>query len=107
MAHTIPGVILTSIQSCLYLRLVFWDIKSLRLDEPKEIKELRREINIWQRTAYALSSFSKDVDLVRATLQKKIKILKHKLKKRLAGIGSDDVYVHTLEDLKLKVNNTI
>ncbi|XP_037960681.1 P protein [Teleopsis dalmanni] len=100
--HTIPGVILTVIQSCVYLRLVFRDIKSLRLNEPKEIKELRREIKVWQRAANAISSFSKDADLVRETLFKKVKILKHTLRRKLRGVGSSDEYVHTLEDLKLK-----
>lgn len=91
------------LQSCIYMRLVFWDVKSLRLWEPKEIKDLRREIRIWQRTAYSLASFSKDVDLVSETLLRKVEILKNKLKKLQAGIGSKAVYRNTLEGLNNKV----
>jgi len=103
VAHTLPGVILTSIQSCIYLRVIFRKMDSLRLTEPKEVKELRREIKVWQRAANAITSFSKDADLVRETLCKKVKILKHTLRQKRRGVGSTDAYVHTLEDLKLKV----
>ncbi|TMW50304.1 hypothetical protein DOY81_004624 [Sarcophaga bullata] len=102
VAHTIPGVILTVIQSCVYLRLIFRDIQSLRLNEPKEIKELRREIRVWQKAANSISSFSKDADLVRETLLKKVRILKHALKRKLRGLDKTDAYVNTLEDLKVK-----
>lgn len=105
VAHTIPGVILTVIQSCLYLRLIFRDIQSLRLNEPKEIKDLRREIRVWHKAANAISSFSKDADLVRETLLKKVRVLKHALKRKLRGLDKTDSYVHTLEDLKAKVSN--
>ncbi|KAI8125011.1 hypothetical protein FF38_06800 [Lucilia cuprina] len=100
--HTIPGVILTVLQSCLYLRLIFRDIQSLRLNEPKEIKDLRREIRVWQKAANSISSFSKDADLVRETLLKKVRILKHTLKRKLRGLDKTDAYVHTLGDLKAK-----
>ncbi|KAM7353323.1 hoepel2 [Cochliomyia hominivorax] len=102
VAHTIPGVILTVIQSCIYLRLIFRDIQSLRLNEPKEIKDLRREIRVWQKAANSISSFSKDADLVRETLLKKVRILKHALKRKLRGLDKTDAYVQTLEDLKVK-----
>ena len=105
VAHTIPGVILTVFQSCIYLRLIFRDIQSLRLNEPKEIKELRREIRVWQKAANSISSFSKDADLVRETLLKKVRILKHALKRKLRGLDKTDAYVNTLEDLKVKVSN--
>lgn len=104
VTHTIPGVILTVLQSCIYLRLIFRDIQSLRLNEPKEIKELRREIRVWQKAANSISSFSKDADLVRETLLKKVRILKHGLKRKLRGLDKTDAYVHTLEDLKAKVS---
>ncbi|XP_055917828.1 P protein-like [Eupeodes corollae] len=100
VAHCLPGVVLTVLFSCLYMRLKFCDINSLRVREPKALKELRREIIIWQRAANSLANYSKDVDLVRETLMKKVDILKHKLKKKQAGVGSEDAYIHTLEELK-------
>ncbi|KAL9929297.1 hoepel2 [Glossina fuscipes fuscipes] len=102
VGHTLPGVALTAIQSCIYLRLIFRDINSLRLNEPKEIKELRREIRVWYKAANSISSFSKDDDSVRETIQRKVRILKNALKRKLRELEITDAYVHTLEDLKLK-----
>uniref|UniRef100_A0A1B0FAW3 Citrate transporter-like domain-containing protein n=1 Tax=Glossina morsitans morsitans TaxID=37546 RepID=A0A1B0FAW3_GLOMM len=102
VGHTLPGVALTAIQSCIYLRLIFRDINSLRLNEPKEIKELRREIRVWYKAANSISSFSKDDDSVRETMQRKVRILKNALKRKLRELEITDTYVHTLEDLKLK-----
>uniref|UniRef100_A0A1A9UPJ7 Citrate transporter-like domain-containing protein n=1 Tax=Glossina austeni TaxID=7395 RepID=A0A1A9UPJ7_GLOAU len=102
VGHTLPGVALTAIQSCIYLRLIFRDINSLRLNEPKEIKELRREIRVWYKAANSISSFSKDDDSVRETMQRKVRILKDALKRKLRELEITDTYVHTLEDLKLK-----
>lgn len=101
--HTFPGVVLVVIGSCAYMRCYFWDVQSLRLTEPKAITELKRQIKVWTRSAHSLSSYSKDADIVRTTLLKKVKILKHKLKQRESGVGSYDEYNHTLEDLKAKV----
>ncbi|XP_067624345.1 P protein-like isoform X2 [Eurosta solidaginis] len=102
VAHSLPGALLVAIQSCLYMRFAFRDPQSLRLNEPKEFKDLRREIKVWQRAANSLSSYSKDADLVRATLHKKVKLLKRTLRHKQRGLDSNDAYTHTLEDLKLK-----
>uniref|UniRef100_A0A0A1X4X8 P protein n=1 Tax=Zeugodacus cucurbitae TaxID=28588 RepID=A0A0A1X4X8_ZEUCU len=102
VAHTLPGVILVSIQSCIHMRIAFRDPQSLRLNEPKEFKDLRREIKVWQRAANSLSSYSKDADLVRATLHKKVKVLKRTLRRKQRGLDSNDAYTHTLQELKLK-----
>lgn len=100
VAHCLPGVILTVLFSCLYMKVKFSDINSLRVNEPKALKELRREIIIWQRAANSLANYSKDVELVRETLMKKVEILKRKLKKKQTGVGSEDAYKQTLEELK-------
>uniref|UniRef100_W8B3Y2 P protein n=1 Tax=Ceratitis capitata TaxID=7213 RepID=W8B3Y2_CERCA len=102
VTHTLPGVLLVTIQSCIYLRFAFRDPQSLRLNEPKEFKDLRREIKVWQRAANSLSSYSKDADLVRATLHKKVKVLKRTLRRKQRGLDSNDAYTHTLQELKLK-----
>lgn len=100
VAHCLPGVILTVVFSCFYMRCKFWDINSLRINEPKALRELRREIIIWQKAANTLTTYSKDVDLVRETLLKKVDVLKYKLKKKQTGVGSEDAYKQTLEELK-------
>lgn len=106
--HTIIGVILCMVHICIHLRVQYNDIHTLRLKEPKEIKDLRREITVWERTAASLSSYTKDADLVRATLVKKVDILKNKLKKKeFEGVVSTETYVRTLDELKQIVSATL
>lgn len=99
--HTIFGVILCMIHICIHLRVQYNDIHKLRLKEPKEIKDLRREITVWERTAASLSMYTKDADLVRETLLKKVAILQNKLKKKeFEGVVSTETYARTLDELK-------
>lgn len=68
------------------------------------VQELRHEISVWQRAAASLSSYSKDEDLVRETLLKKVNRLSRQLKKRIAsGTVPVDSYKATLEELQAKV----
>lgn len=99
------GIILVMVQSYLQLRYKFRNINDLRFGEPQEIQELRHEITIWQRAAASLSSYSKDEDLVRETLVKKVNRLQRQLKKKLsAGSVPVESYKQTLEDLQKKVS---
>lgn len=99
--HMFVGVVLCMIHICVHLRVRYNDIHELRLKEPKEIKNLRREITVWERTAASLSSYTKDSDLVRETLMKKVQILKNKLrKKEFEGVVSTETYIATLDELK-------
>lgn len=67
-------------------------------------QELRHEIAIWQRAAASLSSYSKDENLVRETLLKKVQRLLSQLKKKLmTGSGTLERYKTTLEELQEKV----
>lgn len=102
--HMSVGIIFVMIQTYLQLRYKFRNINDLRFMEPQEIQELRHEIAVWQRAASSLSSYSKDEDLVRETLVKKVNRLKRKLKKTLAcGSVPGESYKQTLEDLQRKV----
>lgn len=106
-AHMFVGAAFLLVQTCLYLHWQYRDIHTLRLKEPKEIQELRREITVWERTASSLTSYTKDSDLVRTTLLKKVKILKSKLKKKeFEETISTDTYNTTLDELKHSVSNT-
>ncbi|XP_043678814.1 P protein isoform X5 [Vespula pensylvanica] len=65
--------------------------------------ELRHEIAIWQRAAASLSSYSKDENLVRETLLKKVQRLLTQLKKKLmTGSAAFEKYKTTLEELQEK-----
>ncbi|CAB0041262.1 unnamed protein product [Trichogramma brassicae] len=66
--------------------------------------DLRHEIVIWQRAAASLSSYSKDENIVRGTLEKKVKRLLMQLKQKLNNdtIMREYHYKNTLEELKEK-----
>lgn len=98
------GVLIVMIQTYLQLRFIFRNMNDLRHIEPQDIQELRHEITVWQRAAASLSSYSKDEDIVRETLLKKVNRLSRQLKKKVAaGTIPAESYKQTLEDLRKKV----
>lgn len=97
------GVLLVMVQTYFQLRHKFKKVSDLRFNEPKDVQELRHEITVWNRAAAALSPFSKDEEMVRQTLLKKVERLQHKLKKKLtSGSVPTESYKATLEDLQAK-----
>lgn len=104
-AHMTFGILLVLVQTYFQLRYQFRDMSKLHHNEPSNIQELRREIKVWQRAAASLSSYSKDEDLVRETLLKKVTRLNRQLKKRISS-GSVPVenYQATLGELQAKVS---
>lgn len=100
----LPGVLLALVQSCIYFRVYYRNIDKLRLKEPKELREIRREIMVWQRALNVVAICSKDAQLVRGMLQSKVKQLKRTLRRRERGVGSTEIYTSTLDELKQKVH---
>lgn len=99
--HMSVGVILVIITTKIYLRIKYKNINKLLFHEPKEIKILRRNIIVWERASSSISPYTKDANLVRETLLKKVKILRHQLKKRLAkGSLPSDLYKATLGEMQ-------
>ena len=86
------------------LRFMFRNRAALYFDEPQDVHELRHEIAIWQRAAMSLSSYSKDENIVRITLMKKVQrlfsLLNNKLMNRSIAL---EKYKMTLEELQEKV----
>lgn len=96
-------IILVTLQTYFQLRLKFRRVNDLRFTEPKDVQELRHEISIWQRAVGTLSSYSKDEELVRQSLLKKINRLSQQLNKKLvSGAVPTESYKTTLEDLQAK-----
>ncbi|KAH0953383.1 hypothetical protein HN011_004922 [Eciton burchellii] len=101
--HMSIGVILVLIVVSAQFRFLFRNTAVLRFNEPQDVQELRHEIAIWQRAAASLSSYSKDENLVRETLLKKVQRLLSQLKKKLmTGSVTLDKYKTTLEELQEK-----
>lgn len=100
----LPGVVLVMFQTYLQLRFKFRNISDLQFKESPEIEELKHEIHVWKRAAASLSSYSKDEELVRQTLNKKVNRLKRSLKKTMTTAIEPNInYKQTLENLQAKV----
>ncbi|KAM3955654.1 P protein-like [Aphomia sociella] len=103
--HMGVGILLVCVQTYIQLRIMFRDINKLRHSVPTDIQELRQEIAVWKRAAASLSSYSRDEDLVRAALEKKVAKLNAVLVKRESGKGiskSDPRFCSTLAQMKQK-----
>uniref|UniRef100_A0A1A9UPJ9 Citrate transporter-like domain-containing protein n=1 Tax=Glossina austeni TaxID=7395 RepID=A0A1A9UPJ9_GLOAU len=101
--HMLPGVILVMLQTYLQLRFKFGNISDLQFKESPDVEDLRHEIHVWKRAAASLSSYSKDEELVRQTLMKKVNRLKTSLKKKIATTIDPAIdYKQTLENLQAK-----
>lgn len=93
-----------------YCQLRYFHYKSPKafvLDEPQEILDLRREILIWENAAKnMLTACSRDEDLIKETLSRKIANLAHKLNHKIvfAETSSNEQYRHTLIELQAKVS---
>uniref|UniRef100_A0A336LQF6 CSON000900 protein n=1 Tax=Culicoides sonorensis TaxID=179676 RepID=A0A336LQF6_CULSO len=101
--HMAFGIFMVMIQTYIHLRFKFKNVNDLRFSEAQDVQELRHEIAVWQRAAASLSSYSKDEDIVRETLEKKCTRLTRTLKKKLTtGSVPIESYKATLEDLEAK-----
>lgn len=103
--HMTVGVVLAFIQTCLYFRLAYRDMHELRTIEPQAVTDLRREIGVWERTAASLSTLTRESQVVRETLLKKVEILQSKLKKTVSTERSipNETYRQTLDELEKSV----
>uniref|UniRef100_A0A8D8HST2 P protein n=1 Tax=Culex pipiens TaxID=7175 RepID=A0A8D8HST2_CULPI len=100
-AHMMVGVIIVVITTNIHLRLKYKNINNLRMHEPKDVKELRRNIKVWERAAGKIPPYSKDANIVRETLMKKVRLLRHELKKKMTkAFVPEDLYRSTLEELQ-------
>lgn len=101
--HMAIPVFLVMIQTYFQLRHMFKNISSLRSSEPKAVQSLRREIAVWHRALTSLSSYSRDEDLVKRTLEKKVVKMNRLLERKLKSAKvPKESYQATLEDLQEK-----
>ncbi|XP_063898610.1 P protein isoform X1 [Helicoverpa armigera] len=102
--HMGVGILIVGVQTYFQLRFMFRDINKLRNSVPRDILELRQELAVWRRAAASLSSYSRDEDIVRRALEKKVSRLSSALQRREAGAAprSDPAFTQTLAEMKLK-----
>ncbi|KAJ6641782.1 P protein [Pseudolycoriella hygida] len=85
------------------IRFIYRDPASLRFSEPKAIRELKHEINVWQRAIDSLGNYSNSQDQLRKSLEKKVRKLNRLLEERLLHSEvSKEVYQATLQELEEK-----
>ncbi|XP_072948684.1 P protein-like [Epargyreus clarus] len=105
-AHMALGILLVCIQTSIQIKYMFRDPNMLRLKIPREIQDLRQQISIWRRAADSLPHLSKDVQVVRERLERKIKKLNVQLEKSIKEAGKracpKETFQVTLEELKGK-----
>ncbi|XP_037042461.1 P protein-like [Bradysia coprophila] len=86
-----------------WLRFMYRDPASLRFSEPRAIRELKHEIMIWERAVDSLGSISNSQDVLRKSLEKKVKKLNRMLEEQLhTSEVSKEVYQSTLQELEEK-----
>lgn len=103
--HMGVGILIVCVQTYFQLRYMFRDINKLRHSVPRDILELRQELAVWRRAAASLSSYSRDEDIVRRALEKKVEKLNMMLNRREAGGGAsktDPMFCSTLAQMKQK-----
>ncbi|XP_031621157.1 P protein-like [Contarinia nasturtii] len=101
--HMSIGAVFVMVQTYFQLRYKFRTINDLRINEPEDIQELKNDIVIWKRAAQTLSSSSKDENLVRNILMRKIDRLEHELHRKITcGSMSNETFKQTLAALEKK-----
>ncbi|XP_063632582.1 P protein-like isoform X2 [Cydia splendana] len=104
--HMTLGIILVCVQTYLQLRFMYRDVSKLRPSEPRDIQDLRRQLNVWRRAADSLPHMSKDELVVKERLERKVlKItsqLAIALKESNKRACPKDTFQRTLSELKEK-----
>ncbi|XP_057670162.1 P protein-like isoform X2 [Diorhabda carinulata] len=100
--HMGVGVCITLFVIGLQIKILYRDMKYYQSDEPQEIRDLKREIAAWERTAASVSSYSRDENIIKDTLLKQTAQLQNKLKDTVNNcyFTSYDTRVEQIEDLK-------
>ncbi|XP_018563114.1 P protein [Anoplophora glabripennis] len=78
--HMGLGVLIALTVVYIQLRITYRDMVYYKFDEPPVVQGLKREIAVWERTAASVGSYSKDEDVVKESLIKKMTRLQDKLK---------------------------
>ncbi|RWS07428.1 P-like protein, partial [Dinothrombium tinctorium] len=101
--HMMPGIIVCLIATVFLLRFMYRDLNKLSFQEPPEIMEVKREIDVWKKACSSIAGYSRDENSVRVVLRKKVLSLETLLSKQLYNTKpSHEEYRATLAELKTK-----
>ncbi|XP_074040146.1 P protein-like isoform X3 [Leptinotarsa decemlineata] len=79
--HMGAGALLVLVVVYIQIRILYRDKKYYAYDEPTELKDLKAELAVWERTAASVSRYSKDEDIVKDTLLKQTQQLQLRLRR--------------------------
>ncbi|XP_064618638.1 P protein-like [Lineus longissimus] len=85
-SHLALGVIFILIGTYALLRLMFMNMSKLKNTEPKEIMELKHEIEIWRRACNRITVATREESMVKALLMQKVVTLETLLQNRKSQI---------------------
>ncbi|KAK9754141.1 putative S-adenosyl-L-methionine-dependent methyltransferase [Popillia japonica] len=98
--HMGLGVLFCLIVVYIQFRLMY-NVKDLKFDEPNDVQDLKREIEVWKRTAASMASYSKEETVVKNSLIKRTSSLLGKLNRRTSHRSrSGDDHTENLKDLE-------
>lgn len=101
--HMGVGLVMVMVFVHCYLRFTFRNIKCRRQEDPSGVQELKHEIEIWQRTAASLSSYTKDETALKETLSKKVRRLLGDLKRKISDESQPAInYEDKIQELQKK-----
>lgn len=102
------GVALALVAVYVQFRYTYNDISKLRYRETTDVLDLRREIAVWKKAAASVSSYSKDEETVKKSLNQRAGKLSKQLKftsTRPNELEAD--YRDNLRDLEIQVNTFV
>ncbi|XP_023940562.1 P protein isoform X2 [Bicyclus anynana] len=104
--HMTLGILLVCVQTYFQLRYIYRDTNKLRLNVPRDIQDLRHQISIWRRAIESLPHLSRDQQVVRERLERKMKKLTAQLetmvKESSKRVCPKETFQTTLGQLKEK-----
>ncbi|RWS27635.1 P-like protein [Leptotrombidium deliense] len=101
--HVMPGILICMLVTVFIVKFMYRDMSKLSFQEPPEIMEVKREIDVWKKACSSIAGYSRDENSVRVILKKKVMCLETLLSKQLCNSKpTHEEYKATLEELKTK-----
>ncbi|XP_071087782.1 P protein-like isoform X2 [Haliotis cracherodii] len=106
--HAALGIVFVSVGGYGLLRVYYRNIENLKNQEPPEVIELRREIELWRKTAFRVGMLTREESIVKALIQQKTAELETTLNRTLHKRRKDEEqdFLSTFHDLKKKYRIT-
>ncbi|KAK3599511.1 hypothetical protein CHS0354_006640 [Potamilus streckersoni] len=106
--HLIPGILLAAVVGYGMLRFFYRKMESLENKDPSEIRELKKEIQSWDRAAHRITVMTREESLMKALfLQRKV-ILENKLNRRIYQLKKTEKkdFRQSLKELEIQYKIT-